>query len=1127
MALWLLAQNPNIADGLGISIRSKGPEGAAANYLITPRIMQLFSGQGSDTTVVHELLHHAERMMPENVQAGIEAEWMKQIVAVLNYAIKTKNLALTDHVRQALAAADGDPVSYQKVTTAINRGELSYDFYQYVNPSEFWAVNASEIIKARAGDWVSQATQWIREFVSRMAEVFGLPNNFAIIRGVEAVLNAEGQLIDAEMLINRGAPTEVDSLFSIADASAFVSDLVHTDNELNWVKNKFGTPQNIALTSPAFKPVFDEGQAFLTDISRFANMAGDAALSILPRIDRLRDVLPGMLGGVKLAKKEDLSAAMGASMAGTLFGGGSPLKGRVWTDTELRAGGTARTSLLTPFFQSFTPLNDAQIALYRQARASIDISLDNFGKGVFHRLVRGVGITFDRDMALDDIAQVIRNAIQDDITDQQAVITLASTLVSAKTLSDAQNRITELEKLIQSVTDIENKITDLKTHGYVPAMRFGKYAVYLTETNPATNKVKQVYFGLYESQTSANLAAMRLRKEYPNADPPIRGLLTTKQHEMFQGLSVDVIENFAEYMTDENGVPISKDPLIQGFLRAAVAQRSALKHQIHRKGVAGYSEDIARVLSTFTLSMARNASSNFHFAELDASTNKVPAGDLKDYAIDFVKYLKDPVEEAQAIRAFLFIEYLGGSIINGLINMTQAPLVGLPYLRQFTSSADAAIKITAAATGSVSKLAGAVKVAYERAKIEGVVAPQEIHQLRAESSGTPVGTSIALRKFAAAWGVIYSVTEQFNRTTMFVAAYNIAVEKAMANPYAFAKQAVDQTQFIYNKGNRPVTSRGAIGSVARTFTQFGVSYLELAKRLYNARGTAGSMPFALLVLMLLFAAGAEGLPFVEDVEDILDTIGQWMGFATNTKKSLHRFVRDTVGDTAGQIILKGVSGIPGMPVDLSLRFSMANMIPGTALFKPSEANKAKALIEIVGPAGQFLPVEGTMMGNALNRLSKNDFFGATVALAPKAVQNVEKGRQMLERGYYPDAKGRRGVDTTPSEAILKMVGAQPASVARQAVITQDILSSQAIQRREENEIVEQWAVGIAEKNPKEIASARAKMIAWNAANPEYRVVITSNQLRDRIKQLKLPQDVRLIKSAPKEMRREAAEELRR
>ena len=902
---------------------------------------------------------------------------------------------------------------------------------------------------------------------------------------------------------------------------------MHTDNELNWVKNKFGTPQNIALTSPAFKPVFDEGQAFLTDISRFANMAGDAALSILPRIDRLRDVLPGMLGGVKLAKKEDLSAAMGASMAGTLFGGGSPLKGRVWTDTELRAGGTARTSLLTPFFQSFTPLNDAQIALYRQARASIDISLDNFGKGVFHRLVRGVGITFDRDMALDDIAQVIRNAIQDDITDQQAVITLASTLVSAKTLSDAQNRITELEKLIQSVTDIENKITDLKTHGYVPAMRFGKYAVYLTETNPATNKVKQVYFGLYESQTSANLAAMRLRKEYPNADPPIRGLLTTKQHEMFQGLSVDVIENFAEYMTDENGVPISKDPLIQGFLRAAVAQRSALKHQIHRKGVAGYSEDIARVLSTFTLSMARNASSNFHFAELDASTNKVPAGDLKDYAIDFVKYLKDPVEEAQAIRAFLFIEYLGGSIINGLINMTQAPLVGLPYLRQFTSSADAAIKITAAATGSVSKLTGAVKVAYERAKIEGVVAPQEIHQLRAESSGTPVGTSIALRKFAAAWGVIYSVTEQFNRTTMFVAAYNIAVEKAMANPYAFAKQAVDQTQFIYNKGNRPVTSRGAIGSVARTFTQFGVSYLELAKRLYNARGTAGSMPFALLVLMLLFAAGAEGLPFVEDVEDILDTIGQWMGFATNTKKSLHRFVRDTVGDTAGQIILKGVSGIPGMPVDLSLRFSMANMIPGTALFKPSEANKAKALIEIVGPAGQFLPVEGTMMGNALNRLSKNDFFGATVALAPKAVQNVEKGSQMLERGYYPDAKGRRGVDTTPSEAILKMVGAQPASVARQSVITQDILSSQAIQRREENEIVEQWAVGIAEKNPKEIASARAKMIAWNAANPEYRVVITSNQLRDRIKQLKLPQDVRLIKSAPKEMRREAAEELRR
>jgi hypothetical protein len=888
----------------------------------------------------------------------------------------------------------------------------------------------------------------------------------------------------------------------------FIRDLIQSDQKFNWWHRTVGTQQHKALTNREFRGVYDESQAFLSDVSKYANEAADAARDLLPRVDTFADF------GRKSPSKADVQAVVDAVYAGTLWGGGSPMDGRTWTDEELKDG-RARDNDVA--FQAFKGLTEPQVKLYRQTLESIGKSLDSLGKSLIHRIVRPHDIGFDREQGIEDVADYVRQQIDAAIDDRRLQ------LEAAQEDSGAGQRIRDeiqaLQNTRQAVVDIEQKTTALKDKGYFPAMRFGRFAVHVVET-VGKEKVQR-YFATFESQTKANFAARELAKEFPKADIQ-KGLLSKEQYRLFQGLSLDALETFADYITDENGQPISKDPLVQGFLKAAVSERSALKRHIHRKGLAGFSDDLPRVLASFTVSSARATSSNYHMSEMLRRANNIKSGDVKDEAIKLVTYLRDPVEEAQALRGFLFAQFLGGSIAHGLVNMTQPFMVTAPYLAQHTSFADAMKKLGEAAISKPEKLTGKIRAAYDKAKAAGVVAPQEIHQLRAETGGMPLGRSLALRKFSFLWGSIYSVTEAFNRTTSFLAAYRIAEEKGISDPYQFAVDTVNETQFVYNKGNRPNWARGPVGATVFTFKQFSIAYLELAKRLYGKDKKA----FALMALTLIAAAGMEGLPFAEDIEDLIDTLGQWMGYATNSKKKLRVWAENILGKDLAQVALHGISGVPWMPVDVSNRMGFQNLIPGTGMLKLSEQNKAKDVLELVGPIGQFVPTEDTMMGKAIERISKGDYFGAVKSAAPVSIQNIAKGAEMYASGVAKDTKGKKITEVSPGEAVLKMAGLQPAGVARESGAVSEVMQDINLQKRMESEIAERWARGLVDQDNGEVRAAVRDMMAWNKENPESRIRIGMEQIRRRVKEMRMGRTERVVKSAPPEIRGEVARALR-
>lgn len=193
---WLLDRNPAIANDLAISMREAKGEGGSANYNPAMRLVTLFKNRGNDETAAHEVLHHGERLMPEAVRQGVRDEWIKQLEAVNRWATENQVQPVMQAVDDAIRAAAGDRAAYNRLAEQISKGEIPYEFYQFVNPSEFWAVNAARLVneRANAGGWVGQAVQWLKEFVEKVKATFGLRSDAPIIRGLDAVLKSDGQI---------------------------------------------------------------------------------------------------------------------------------------------------------------------------------------------------------------------------------------------------------------------------------------------------------------------------------------------------------------------------------------------------------------------------------------------------------------------------------------------------------------------------------------------------------------------------------------------------------------------------------------------------------------------------------------------------------------------------------------------------------------------------------------------------------------------------------------------------------------------------------------------------------------------------------------------------------------------
>jgi len=478
------------------------------------------------------------------------------------------------------------------------------------------------------------------------------------------------------------------------------------------------------------------------------------------------------------------------------------------------------------------------------------------------------------------------------------------------------------------------------------------------------------------------------------------------------------------------------------------------------------------------------------------------------------------------LRGFLFFQFLGGSIASAVVNLTQTPAMTLPFLSKFEPAGRLSRRLLSAAkmaVGDPKDIADvALRDALVTAEMDGVTAPQEIHQLVATAANNLFAGSRTATVFLRGWGAPFAMAESVNRRIAFISAFQIAqgmgkdlkAKTGFATPFEFAEDAVNQTQGLYNKGNRMNVGRGAFGATVMTFKQFSIMYLELLKRLPPKQR-------AIMLGVLLISAGGGGLPGVEDAEDIWDTIGQWLGFASNSKRTIRNTLTDLTNPEIADLAINGL--LSKMGIDLHSRLGMQNLLPGTAMLKQSSTDKGREITEVFGPAASVIK----SVGDALEKLATGQPAGAAKALVPGAIRNAWQGVEMAATGRAEDARGRATVPVNEAESIAKVIGFNPKSVAQRGEVNRGLWQDQRLIEVKREGFTADIVSAILAGDDEAKTEAYDAMRAWNEDNPQHRVTINPATIGKRVREARSEGTARMVRALPKAMRQQAAEEFAR
>ena len=823
---------------------------------------------------------------------------------------------------------------------------------------------------------------------------------------------------------------------SIVNATVqHLNDRFTAPGTMNWWHKSVGTQYNLAQRSPAFKRVFDSVQNFINDTSFYATEAASLAPNLIPKLESWKDIFrkaisttdskaiaaPVFEGTLTWARDESgalvkMEALEAAAAKLTVDQKSQRLLRndlvteqalRMWRGLEvdqyesiinnkyeqemLKAGVVFTDSELKQNFN----LTPEQISLYKEFRVTTDKSLNDLT--ISHMLKLGGKDT----KPIAEMALAAKDA-------HEASQMLADYLHSLALEDDKRSAV--LMDAADRIVVMSDKAKDLIDRGYAPLSRFGQYTVDVISNG------ERVYFGMFESKLEANKMADKMKANYPDSSIQ-QGTVSQEEYKLFAGVTPETLELFGDMLGLDTQGSDAKNIAFQEYLKAAKSNRSAMKRLIQRKGITGFSEDAARVLAGFVYSNARQTSSNLHAGEIANATADIPKGEgeVKDAAIKLATYVQNPQDEAQAIRGLMFAQFIGGSVASAMVNLTQPFTMTLPWLSQYGGIQSASKQMIAATRDAIKAKTGDAKLdaALRHAEEEGIVSPQEVHQLQGQASGrgslqtgdgTKMGDAMAtannnLSRVQLAWGKLFGLAEQFNRRSTFIAAYRTAVEQKIADPAGFAAKAIAETQGVYNKGNKPAWARGAVGSTLFTFKQFSISYVEMIHRMALGPNATHESRMAALYAMgvMVLVAGVGGLPGADDLDDVISGLLQSMGYNFDSKAKRRAFLTELLGTGGQRFVEHGLSGLPGVPIDVSGRLGLGNLIPGTGLLT-KKTDHTSDVAELAGPVADL----AKRTFSAGGKLVKGDIGGAAVDLLPLAGRNIVKAADMYNMGMYRD-----------------------------------------------------------------------------------------------------------------------------
>jgi len=836
------------------------------------------------------------------------------------------------------------------------------------------------------------------------------------------------------------------------------------------LRRHLATPQHVGLLNPIFKNFTDNIQA---RIAYENNEAGRIQVYV-PEIWDTRLIIFG--------KKTDMKKVSTAIFDGTM-------SDKVWSDSELE----------TQF-----KLNEKQIATYRRMRSAINESVRNMTLDVIAAIAKSTKLvnihTINR-LKFKNLHPVDHaDALKSHLTDELEVLSKAGTLTKA-TEARMQKQLANLFGVMDALA---SKYDDLVYNGYAPLMRFGNYAVEVR--NRETDELD--LFELYESDLAQRAAIKVLKVKYDQSKYQVsKGTLNPEGFKQFtgKGLSPETVQLFAAELG------LDADNAHQAYLKIAISDRSALKRLIHRKKVPGYSEDLPRVLSSFVMSNARFSGRSLYNGEIENSIQNIKDGHLQNEAQNVFENMENAKEEFAGTRSSMFHWFMAFSPAFLALNLTQPFTQTIPKLTAYVG-ATAAHANMVQALGIVGKYAGKAtwnftkkgigqndanwtgfedhlpqwvpKDDYLRMSREGHLDPQNVWMIKGLERGKAGVASGVWGYIETMGGWPAEVSESINRRGTMIAAYKTAKkigpvklkEKGFNSKYDFVVSIIQQTQGIYNKGNRSGLARGTgklgqFGPLVMVFKQFTINYTEQMIR-HGRDKEVKALATALIWQFMI--AGGLGLAFTDDLRDIIEgMLFSIFGVSTNFVD----FLQKELGEENANMLMYGWAS-EKTPVDFHGRSSMGNMLPGTDFIRPQPGDWGEVLGASSGYFENFL--------TAGKLASEGEYKDAVIMAAPRYVRDAASGIEIYNTGSYRNDRGDKVMDMSQSDAMIKGLGQfNPSSNARAGRGRSNAYDMSNMVKTKQNQFSKQLAEASYQENYERVDEIYATMDAWNDRNADH------------------------------------------
>ena len=650
---------------------------------------------------------------------------------------------------------------------------------------------------------------------------------------------------------------------------------------------------------------------------------------------------------------------------------------------------------------------------------------------------------------LSEEALLLREDIQGDFA--HSLREMEAVLIAAKQRIFASDIIQQTRE----VNRVKKEFADMQKRPYFPLMRFGDYILQVRSRGDQNVEGRDyeneqlVEYQTFDTKTERDKALTLARKHYSSSKVTVSASHRVTPSFGLQGMPMTLLEHLENKLVSSQHTKEVQDSIkevMSELKNDALPFRSFRKQFQRRKRVEGYSMDAQRsyanYMTSFSNHIARVKFDHLFKEDFDNVQNSINAINRRDsgdstrrakilnHMTDHLNYVMNPVNEFVMIRSAAFFWFLGFNVKSAFVNLTQVPLVTYPYLAARFGDGKAVAEINRAYPTAIRSLTTKNKPkkfgSKEDVGIYGMINRGLSESWLDESLATELALAASEKnldktlprktrqklwlKLSHYGSLPFHVAEKLNRHVTAIAAYRLALAKGMSHEGGVreARTAVEKTQFEYARWARPKFMRGKLGGTVFVFQ----NYMQNA--LYFA---LGGDPGALRMMVMLFMlSGIMGIPFAENIADLVDAAMTALKRRAGMKEPLTQIRTDlrellNTMDVDPDLILHGMSsstfglanigefmGWPIPDVDLSGSLSMGRIIPGTQLLEPGYPKTTESVVKGILEFGS-----GAIGSAGIGILSKAlndhpDTWKAWEKAMPAAMRQVSKAARMYARG---------------------------------------------------------------------------------------------------------------------------------